>query len=190
MAQVVLSTEDTSAGWSTLRWLTYAGIYLNSGATAAALAFINYTGYLTTSARVLLLKDPYSWPYRVLHGELLPLPLLNMPYIDTDFELMIAFGLTKTMRQMWNALSYGFYAGSGMLFVSLGIWVWLNESIYIAASLTILILPPAGWLTSSFFFTAEHVPSVPKDLIRILGFCGCTVLRCNWNYESSSRWVM
>jgi len=175
MAQIVFSNPSSSSGWSTLRWLIYAGIYLNSGATASALAFINYTSYLTTSARVLLLTNPHSWPYRVFYGEQIPFEFLSLPYIDQDFELMTEFGLKRSMRPMWHAMSYGFYAGSAFLFTSLGLWVWLSESLAVSVSLTILILPPAGWLTSSFFFTAEHPPSVPKDLANTLAFCACTV---------------
>jgi hypothetical protein len=181
MAQIVFTNTSSSPSWSALRWLIYAGIYLNSGATASALAFINYASYLTTSARVLLLTDPTSMPYRVFCGENIPFESLSLPYIDQDFELMTQFGLKKNMRPVWQALSYGFYAGSAFLFASMGVWVWLNESLAVAASLTILIVPPAGWLTSSFFFTAEHAPSVPKDLVKNLGFCACTVLRCRWD---------
>ena len=178
MAQVVfLQPASTSPGWALLHWLTYAGILMNSGATASALAFINYTSYLPASARVLLLTDTTSLPYRVSRGEHIPYKHLDRPYIDQDFELMIEFGLKKNMFQVWKALSYGFYTGSSMLFMSLGVWIWLNEPLAVSASLTILILPPAGWLTSSFFFTAEYIPSVPKDLAKNLGFCACTPFR-------------
>lgn len=177
MAQVVLVHSATSPAWQLLHWLTYAGIYLNSGATASALAFINYSSYLPIFARVLLLTDTNSWPYRLFNGEPLPLSCLESPYIDQDFELMIQFGLKKNMLPVWRALSYGFYAGSSMLFMSLGLWVWLNEPLAVSASLTILILPPAGWLTSSFFFTAEYLPKVPKELANNLAFCACTPFR-------------
>jgi hypothetical protein len=181
MAQVVFTNESTSPWWQTLRWLIYAGIYMYSGATASALAFINYASYLTTSARVLLLTNVNSTPYRVFHGETIPFESLCLPYIDQDFQLMTQFGLKKNMRPIWQALSYGFYAGSAFLFASMGVWVWLNETLAVAVSLTVLILPPAGWLTSSFFFTAEYAPSVPIDLAKNLGFCACTVLRCRWD---------
>lgn len=186
MAQVVFTNNTTDGtplppAWLTLHWLVYAGIYLNSGATASALAFINYAGYLTSSARVLLLTDPNSWPTRCFYGEKLPFESLALPYIDQDFELMINFGLKKNMRPVWHSLSYGFYAGSFFFFVSLGLWIWLVEPLAVAISLTVLILPPAAWLTSSFFFTAEHVPSVPRDLAKNLTFCACTVLQQNWD---------
>src|SRR4051812_44675305 len=98
MAQIVfVQPASSSPGWALLHWLTYAGILLNSGATASALAFINYSSYLPASARVLLLTNTNSWPYRVFKGEHVPSELLSLPYIDQDFELMIQFGLKRNM---------------------------------------------------------------------------------------------
>ena len=126
--------------------LVYAGIYLNSGVTASALAFIRYTGHLTSSARVLLLTDPTSWPYRIFHGENLSVEHLSS---DQKIELMINFGLKKSIRPAWHVLLYVFYTGSGFTFASLGMWVWLIGATGYFSEAIYLILPLPGqplWL--------------------------------------------
>ncbi|PVF93152.1 hypothetical protein CPB86DRAFT_716058 [Serendipita vermifera] len=174
----------TNTGWKTLHWLIYAGIYVNTGTTAAALALIHDVGYLTISARSLLIKDRNSWPYRTaIAKERLPTVLLASSHIEQDFELMQNFGLRKNMKQMYHAISYGFYVGSFLIFASLAAWVCLTEILSVWTSL-ILVMLPAVWLSSSFFFTAEYVPWVPIRLCQSLWFGASTWIRCFWGAPS------
>jgi hypothetical protein len=181
LAQIATTPlNHNNASWKILHWLIYAGIYINTGTTAAALALIHDVGYLAISARALLIKDHTSWPYRTAVQNLcLPEQLLASLHIDQDFQLMENFGLRKNMKQMYHAISYGFYGGSFLIFASLATWVCLTETLPVWASL-ILIMLPAGWLSSSFFFTAEYVPWVSIQLCHDLWFTASSWMRCLW----------
>lgn len=144
LAQLVVEDESThqSVAWRTLRWFTYAGVFIDLGGTASAIAIVNMACNAPIVARTMAIGRKDSIARRVL----LELPIeQRLLYNSNEMELLRQFGMSKRWHITGWHMVISFILGSLFIFTSLSLWVWLTESIEVAACLmpvvTIVICP-------------------------------------------------
>ncbi|KAG8805669.1 hypothetical protein FRC17_005391 [Serendipita sp. 399] len=78
-----------------LRWFMYAGVLIDLGGTASAIAIVVTSTAATAAARDRIISDKDCLPHRVLNGELIPDLLLRE---ERETELLEEFGIPGTFK--------------------------------------------------------------------------------------------
>ncbi len=141
LIQVVVQTEGLPGGDTTkaLKWFMYAGVFVDLGGAASAVAIVNMAATASIIARSRAITDPRSLPRHVLKGGYIDdydPTLLNE---DRETHLLQSFGLSRRFEWIGLHMLFSFVIGSLFLVISLCIWIYLTEPTAIFASLVPLV---------------------------------------------------
>jgi hypothetical protein len=123
--------------WRVLRWFMYAGVFVDLGGTASAIAIVNMASSAPVTARSLAIQDVNSLPREILtEGNSIPASLL----LETnEMSLLREFGMSTRWAiagwHMWISFTFG------SIFIVTSLWIWLTESTGVAAALMPIVLP-------------------------------------------------
>jgi len=131
------SDPTQSLPWRVMRWFMYAGVLVDLGGTASAIAIVNMSSAAPIMARTVALRNPDSLPRRVLEGEPVDKALLMD---DQEPLLLRQFGLSKWFNRVGWHMLISCVLGSLFILTSLCIWIWVREPTPVAAALMPVVL--------------------------------------------------
>jgi hypothetical protein len=126
------SDPTQSLPWRVMRWFMYAGVLVDLGGTASAIAIVNMSSAAPIMARTAALRELDSLPRKVLDGEPIKRELLMD---DQEIILLRQFGVSKWFNRVGWHMLISFMFGSLFILISLCIWVWVREPTPVAAAL-------------------------------------------------------
>jgi hypothetical protein len=116
----------------------YAGVFVDLGSTASAIAIVNMASSAAVTSRSLAIRKD-SLPRRILMGvEVIDPDLLQEA---NEMQLLHEFGMSRGWKIAGWHMWISFILGSICIFTSLAIWIWLTESTGVAAALMPIVLP-------------------------------------------------
>ncbi|KAG8771632.1 hypothetical protein FRC15_003301 [Serendipita sp. 397] len=121
----------------TLRWFMYAGVLIDLGGTASAIAIVVTSTAAVAAARDKIILEEDSLPHKVLKGDPIPEILLTE---ERETELLEEFGIPRTFKLLGWHMLISFITGSLFIAISLCIWIWKTESSVIFGTLVPLVL--------------------------------------------------
>jgi hypothetical protein len=125
--------------WRFLRWFMYAGVFVDLGGTASAIAIVNMASSASVTARSWAIRKKNSLPSKILlEGEAIDPDLLEEA---NEMQLLRKFGMSRRWAIAGWHMWISFTLGSIFIFTSLAIWIWLTETTGVAAALMPIILP-------------------------------------------------
>jgi hypothetical protein len=151
LVQIVVSYENAgnNVAWLTLRWFMYAGVLVDLGGTASAIAIVNMLSSGTITARSKAIMFPDSLPRQVIDG----IPLEAGLFMDSrEMELLREFGISSVFPKVGWHMLLSFVFGSLFIFVSLLLWIGLTEP----GSVTWAVLPIAIIALFPVMFIVHH----------------------------------
>lgn len=141
LAQVILRKEEpvASVAWHALRFFTYTTIVVALGGTALSLSLVKLCTELPIRAKDLLVLEPNSVPAGLARGRLLPKSLLM-----DDNKLLEAFGMPRVYIWLDWVTAFLFMICLVLIFISIGLWVWLTEPWFVSLPLTFVLVPASA----------------------------------------------
>ena len=134
LAQMVLSTDDSSAAWETLRFFVYSAISSNLVAAGCCLWTIYALSDLPYKAQKLAMTNRQSRPYKAANGE----PFEDN--MDDPKTLLKDFGADDYWWQSFGAICW-YMLGLLLTFLALITWMWLSQSKAVATAVTVVTIP-------------------------------------------------
>ncbi|PVG03733.1 hypothetical protein CPB86DRAFT_821832 [Serendipita vermifera] len=126
LVQIVVSYDnaDDSVKWNVLRWFMYAGVLIDLGGTASAIAIVNMLSSGTISARSKAIETKESAPRKVMDGR----PIEAHLFTDSqEMQLLREFGVSTAFAKVGWHMLLSFMCGSVFIFISLLLWIGLTE---------------------------------------------------------------
>lgn len=155
LIQVVVQAGELPQNATTraLKWFMYAGVFVDLGGAASAVAIVNIVATASITARSLAITDGDSLPRHVLMGGSIDDRNINLLKEDNETALLRAFGLSSKFEWIGFHMLLSFLIGSLFIVISLCIWIYITESRAVFASLVPLV--PLTLFPIVFLFVAD-----------------------------------
>jgi len=137
LAQLVVTESDGSERLpQALRWFSYSSVFLSFTSTFLCLTCVRMCSEIPGMAARFILDDPNCLPARVARGEPISAELMRNPH-----EMLRQFGGPKGYETVEKAFNFVFIFGCLCTFVSLVLWIFAAEVVYVAGSVMATVIP-------------------------------------------------